>query len=174
MKRLIVDTVEVRHTKTRRLDCHTTEDSNVLNINDLPYLILLKLFKYFPLKDRLKIISYVCRYWRDIMNSPSLWKSVVFKLGHKVNNEVLERLTSINPNISHVDLSDVKAITSEAYIRTICKCTQLRVLKTIRYDMMIYCILSNGLCIATSDYTLLMIGIYLYYVAFLLFLELLI
>ena len=67
------------------------------------------------------------------MDSPSFWSSVVFKMGYKVTDEVLERLTSRNPNMTHLDISDVRNISSEAYIKTIAKCPQLKIFKTIRY-----------------------------------------
>lgn len=49
------------------------------SFNDLPPEIIIEIFSYLSRKDRISC-SNVCAYWRQDLNSPSLWKNIVVHL----------------------------------------------------------------------------------------------
>ena len=108
-------------------------DSPGLHVESLPHSILLCIFKYLSLHDLLRVIALVSKRWRDMGRDPDLWRVINLEGQNKVTDEVINRLTGYSDNVRLVDVTDSRLVTNEGISLVAKRCTQLRVLKLIRY-----------------------------------------
>ena len=102
------------------------------HINDLPYSILLRIFRFIPLYDLLHNVCLVNKFWREICQDSDFWRIINLRGQCKVDDGVLERVTLLSRNVTEVDITDSRLVTSEGVIKLAKACPKLRVLKTIR------------------------------------------
>lgn len=114
--------------KTSTVDCHK------LHIDSLPQSILLHTFKYLSLYDLLRRVCLVSKHWRDMGHDPDLWRVINLKGQNKVTDDIIKRLTGYSHNVLSVDVTDSRLVTNEGISLVARQCTQLRVLKLIRYS----------------------------------------
>ena len=116
---------------------HTTlaVDRLNLHIDSLPHSILLHIFRCLSLHDLLRRVCLVSKHWRDMGRDPDLWRVVNLKGQNKVTDDVVRRLTSYSHNVLWVDVTDSRLVTNEGISLVAKQCSQLRVLKLIRYSI---------------------------------------
>ena len=109
-------------------------DSPGLHVDSLPHTILLCIFKYLSLHDLLCVIALVSKRWRDMGCDPDLWRVINLEGQNKVTDEVINRLSGYSDNVRLVDVTDSRLVTNEGISLVAKRCTQLRVMKLIRYS----------------------------------------
>ena len=58
----------------------------------LPDLVLAKIFQYLTTYEKICVIGFVCKRWRDIVYSSTSWKVVDLDWKRKVNVSILQKL----------------------------------------------------------------------------------
>ena len=106
-----------------------------LHINDLPYPILLSIFKNLTLEELLSKASLVCKLWRELANDQDLWRMINLKRKLHVDDHILLRLTRLSDNINFLDVSDTKLISDGGFAEVLQNCTTLQTLNLVRYEV---------------------------------------
>ena len=114
------------------IDSNTCVSNNYLHVNDLPASVLLQILQYLPMRDLLLSAGLVCRFWLSLAKDPTLWRFINLRREHKVDDEILIRLTSLSGNVVMLDISDTKLITADGFCKVARNCVTLRTLKLIR------------------------------------------
>ena len=104
------------------------------HVNTLPHMIMTRIFRYLSLPDLLRRACLVCQYWRNVAYDPVLWRNISLKLYPKVNDETLLGLVQLSQNVSVLDITDSKFITSEGMLKVLKCCRWLTALKLVRLD----------------------------------------
>lgn len=103
-----------------------------LHINQLPHHILMSIFKHLKLIELTNVASLVCKFWHVLATDPALWREIHLKGQNHVDDDILFRLTSLSGNVSVLDISDTKFVTTQGFVRVAQQCTALRRLKLVR------------------------------------------
>ena len=114
-------------------NCEETQDSTSnfrTQINSLPHSLLLKVFKILPISDLLCKAALVCHLWYDLAHNADLWRHFSVKShAKKVTDSVLIKMTGYSNNVSLVDLTDSKQLTTQGVSQMTKQCPNLRTLK---------------------------------------------
>ena len=122
------------HLKSNQIcaaECDTGGQS--IHVNTLPHMIMTRIFSYLSLHDLLRRACLVCQYWRSVAYDPVLWRNISLKLHPKVNDGTLLGLVQLSQNVSLLDITDSKFITSEGMLKVLKCCRWLTTLKLVRY-----------------------------------------
>ncbi|CAI9736100.1 F-box/LRR-repeat LRR-repeat 17-like [Octopus vulgaris] len=101
------------------------EDS--LHILNLPSSILLEIFKYLTIPERIHSVELVCKKWYELAKDPSLWRHINFQdFGHKtLSDEILDKITSYSNHVVHLDISNTMGFSPEGISSVLKKCRWL-------------------------------------------------
>ncbi|XP_013407369.1 F-box/LRR-repeat protein 17 [Lingula anatina] len=102
------------------------------HVNELPHNVLLRIFTCLPLPDLLCRASLVCKLWSTLARDSDLWRTVRVKGFVKVDNAVLERLTSYSENVYEVDITDSRLVNNKGVACLLKNCKRLEVFKASR------------------------------------------
>eukprot|EP00106_Octopus_bimaculoides_P004638 XP_014772080.1 PREDICTED: F-box/LRR-repeat protein 7-like isoform X2 [Octopus bimaculoides] len=123
------DTSEQKHDSELHSE-HTNgvpspEDS--LHILNLPSSILLEIFKYLTIPERIHSVELVCKKWYELAKDPSLWRHINFQdFGHKtLSDEILDKITSYSNHVVHLDISNTMGFSPEGISSVLKKCRWL-------------------------------------------------
>jgi len=110
--------------------CHlATED---LNINDLPALILLKIFDFLSMGARQHRVALVCQYWLQLSRDSQLWRVLDMRGQSKVTDEVLRAISGYCRAVTVLDISDCSCITDNGVTVVLQACPRLLKLRIAR------------------------------------------
>ena len=101
-------------------------------INSLPQMVMTRIFSSLPLFDLLTRACLVCRYWRNLAYDPVLWRNINLRDQPKVKDSCLLGLVILSRNISSLDLTDSRCITSEGVMEVLKNCRSLTTLILVR------------------------------------------
>lgn len=110
---------------------HSDEDmlpsSRCQNILELPNSILLYIFQYLTISQRLCCVALVCTKWYELSKDPSLWRIICFQdLTHMcITDEILDKVTSYSNHVIHLDLSNIMGFTLNGISSLLKKCRHL-------------------------------------------------
>ena len=113
-------------------------------INNLPQVVFLSILSYLDLKD-LGRASCVSKHWYNSTLDPCLWRKLKLQKRHKVDDEVLVRITNHGSAVSVLDVSECRSITEEGLLKALLQCKCLVDLSVVR-------------CVAVTDKILSVIG----------------
>uniref|UniRef100_A0A8B9F191 F-box and leucine rich repeat protein 17 n=1 Tax=Amazona collaria TaxID=241587 RepID=A0A8B9F191_9PSIT len=97
----------------------------LLDINQLPPSILLKIFSNLSLNERCLSASLVCKYWRDLCLDFQFWKQLDLSSRQQVTDELLEKIASRSQNITEINISDCRNISDTGVCILAIKCPGL-------------------------------------------------
>ncbi len=107
-------------------------ESAETHINILPPMIMTRIFEALSLPDLLKRASLVCRYWCHLARDPALWREINLKGLLKVDDKTMLNLVQLSQNVSGIDVTDSKLVTSGGLQRALKYCPTLKCLKIVR------------------------------------------
>ncbi len=110
----------------------TCHKDKVWNINELPYALMVQIFRHLSLANLLHRASCVCKYWYDLAHDPDLWRHITLKSQLRLTNVDLQRVTGYSDNVIYLDLTDIRLITNEGLDLALTQCKQLQTLKLTR------------------------------------------
>nr|XP_002119406.1 F-box/LRR-repeat protein 17 [Ciona intestinalis] len=125
------DTTELHSSYLRDAEEHETWFPEVTNINQLPYSVLVKIFSYLSVEDRLLDLCFVCKHWHQVCHDQTFWKEIDFSDRSLVTDEVLLRAVTFSKNVQSVNLRGAsnKRLTREGLIALSKACPMLETLK---------------------------------------------
>ena len=98
------------------------------HINNLPHSLLLQIFINLSLPDLLHRASLTCKFWYALVYDPELWRDINVRGQTKVEDDVLQRLTTYSDNVRILDISYLTMITSDGVARTLAHLPHLQAL----------------------------------------------
>ncbi|CAK8684647.1 unnamed protein product [Clavelina lepadiformis] len=76
------------------------------HIHDLPYSILLKIFSYLTVDDRVLDACLVSKYWYQICFDGKFWQKIDFEDRKAVSDDILEKSARHSDNVTNLSLLD--------------------------------------------------------------------
>ncbi|CAH1789711.1 unnamed protein product [Owenia fusiformis] len=98
------------------------------HINNLPENLLLCIFKKLPLYDLLHRMALVCQYWNKLSKDQDLWRNIDLRTHMKVNDVILLKLLSYSDNVTSLNITDVRLVTTIGFQASLNQCTRLKCL----------------------------------------------
>ena len=105
------------------------------SLQDLPDIILVKIFSCLTLHQLLNRASLVCRKWHSLCMDSDLWRDVNVQGQMKVDDDILTRITSYSKNVSKLNITDSILITNQGADSVLKRCPNLQSLKLVRYNL---------------------------------------
>lgn len=105
----------------------TPPSTSCKNILELPNSIVLNIFKYLTIPQRLCYVARVCTKWYELSKDHSLWHHICFQdLTHMwITDEILDKVTSYSNHVVHLDLSNIMGFTLNGISALLKKCRHL-------------------------------------------------
>ena len=103
-----------------------------LHINDLPPNLLIEIFKRLTLQQKVHV-SLVCKHWHAIAFCPDLWREIRLSSLPKLYDSTVLHLTTFSENVTHLDISDSRFITSSGFVEITRQCRSLQFLNITRF-----------------------------------------
>ena len=104
-----------------------------MHISNLPDDILLAIFLFLPLCDRLKRVALVCSAWNVFACDPYLWHDCEFNAENKLSDVILQRVVSYSGNVKKLALDNCQMLTDVGLKHALVKCSHLRKLSITAY-----------------------------------------
>ncbi|GAB1605790.1 F-box/LRR-repeat protein 17-like [Argonauta hians] len=103
------------------------EEDVSLHILNLPNSILLEIFKYLTIPERIHSVELVCKKWSELAKDPSLWRHINCQdFGHRtLSDEILDKITSYSNHVVHLDISNTIGFSPEGISKVFKKCQSL-------------------------------------------------
>lgn len=98
----------------------------------LPSHLLLKVFHYLRLSDLLHRAGLVCKDWYTLSRDSDLWRTINLRGQVKVSDEVITRMTTYSDNVTLLDITDSRLVTSQGLHLALENCPNLQTLLLIR------------------------------------------
>nr|CAB3245099.1 F-box/LRR-repeat protein 17 [Phallusia mammillata] len=92
------------------------EQKKPININNLPFSVLLKIFSFIPSDDRVLDVCFVCKLWHQVCFDGSFWKKLEFMGRKLVDDEVLIRSAKYSNNVISAELQGCNKITEQGLL----------------------------------------------------------
>ena len=102
------------------------------HINSLPHSLMVHIFRQLTLYDLLHRASLVCKYWLQLSHDSDLWRCIDVQGMLKVDDLALNELTSYSDNVTAIDITDSRLITSSGVVKVLTKCRKLQSFKAAR------------------------------------------
>ena len=121
-----------REKSSPNLACNNSDEdllpsSSCQNILELPNSILLYIFQFLTIPQRLCCVALVCTKWYELSKDSSLWRHICFQdLTHmSITDEILDKVTSYSNHVVHLDLSNIIGFTHNGISSLLKKCRHL-------------------------------------------------
>ena len=123
------------NTDERNITCEQASSSShaCSHINDLPYSLLIEIFRNVSLSDRQRNLALVCRCWLQLTRDSDLWKYINMSNQRRLDDATLSHVLTYCNNIVSINISGCYAVTDVGFISLVKTCRSIQELTAERF-----------------------------------------